>query len=100
MIFSLTNQITVFYNGMFLFYRLINFNTDVFRKTNVCYGLYFGQQKPILVVLIMGYLELWCRTISELIAMCNAKSMHEKMLKKSARDQTLEYFSLLLTGIS
>lgn len=45
----------------------------------------------------MGYLELWCRTISELIAMCNAKSIHEKMLKKSERDQTLDisvYYSL------
>lgn len=86
MIFSLTNQITVFYYGMFLFYRLINFNTDVFRMTNVCYGLYFGQQKPILVVLILGYLELWCSTISELIAMCNAKSIHEKMLKRKAQE--------------
>lgn len=54
--------------------------------TNVCYGLYFGQQKPILVVLILGYLELWCSTISELIAMCNAKSIHEKMLKKKAQE--------------
>lgn len=66
--------------------------------TNVCNGLYFGQQKPILVVLILGYLELWCSTISELIAMCNAKSIHEKMLKKKpARDQTLDisvYYSL------
>lgn len=78
----------------------INFNTDVFRKTNVCSGLYFGHRKPILVVLIMGYLEIWCRTISEFIAMCNAKSVHDKMLKKNARDQTLEYFSLLFTRIS
>lgn len=61
---------------------------------------YTFKSRPILVVLIMGYLELWCRTISELIAMCNAKSIHGKMLKKSARDQTLEYFSLLFTRIS
>lgn len=44
-----------------------------------------GQQKAILVVLILGYLELWCSTISELIAMCNAKSIHEKMLKKKRK---------------
>lgn len=34
----------------------------------------------------MGYLELWCRTISELIAMCNAKSIHDKMLKKKPQE--------------
>lgn len=58
----------------------------MFRKTNVCSGLYFGHRKPILVVLIMGYLERWCRTISELIALCNAKSIHGKMLKKKAQE--------------
>lgn len=44
------------------------------------------KKKPILVVLILGYLELWCSTISELIAVCNAKSIHEKMLKKKAQE--------------
>lgn len=70
-------------------------------STPMCSERQMCHRKPILVVLIMRYLELWCRTISELIAMCNAKSIHDKMLKKkTAKDQTLEYFSLLFTRIS
>lgn len=61
-------------------YRCVPKDKCVFR------ALFFRHRKPILVVLIMGYLELWCRTISELIAMCNAKSIHEKMLKKKAQE--------------